>query len=738
MQKTRLTLDGMHCAGCANTIEKALKTVPGVDAVNVNFATREATVSYEDARDTVPLLVKAVENAGYQAKPVESGTHGVTTVSVQTDREIMDLQRRVFMSWLLSAPVVTLTMFGIHLPAENWIYLFLTTPVLFWAGSPFFVEALKALRHRQTNMSTLVALGTGSAYLYSLAVTLLPGAFQQMGIEPHAYYEIAAALITFLLLGRMFEARARGHISVAITRLLSLQPQTAWAVRETGEEEIPLDAIVVGDQIRVRPGERVPVDGMITEGDGELDEAILTGESLPVAKGVGEKVIGASLNKSGSFIYTATQVGEDTVLHQIIRLVREAQGGKAPIQRLADKVSGVFVPTVLVIAFITFAVWIMVGPEPRLGFALIAFVSVLIIACPCALGLATPTAIMVGTGTGAEHGILIRNGESLERAEQLNTIILDKTGTLTQGEPQLTRIMEASLHDNPTPETLLRWAASVELASEHSLGQAIVRKAETENLDLLPANEFKSLPGHGVSAQVAGKTIVLGNLGLMQDCAVEMNGLEATAHTLAESGETPVFIAVDGKAAGVFGIADTLKPHAREAVESLKQLGLEVLMVTGDHPAAARAIAEQVGIDQVMAEVLPAGKAEIVRKLQAEGKVVAMVGDGINDAPALTQADIGIALGAGTDVAIESATFTLIRNDLRDVAQALRLSRRTMSIIRQNLFFAFFYNILGIPVAAGVLYPFLGVLLNPMVAGAAMAFSSVSVVMNSLRLQRLD
>ncbi|MFQ6113726.1 MAG: copper-translocating P-type ATPase, partial [bacterium] len=614
-----------------------------------------------------------------------------------------------------------------------WALLVLATPVQFWVGWQFYRGFWAALKHKTADMNTLIAVGTSAAYLYSLAATVFPAFFTAAGQQPKVYFDTAAIIITLILLGRFLEAIAKGHTSEAIKKLMGLQAKTARVVRNGREIDVPVEEVQIGDVVVVRPGEKVPVDGLITEGRSALDESMLTGESLPVEKGVGDEVIGATINKTGSFKFRATKVGKDTALAQIIKLVQEAQGSKAPIQRLADKISGIFVPIVISIAVVTFVIWLAFGPTPALTFALLNFVAVLIIACPCALGLATPTAIMVGTGKGAEHGILIKGGESLETAHRLNTIIFDKTGTLTKGEPEVTDIMPFNGYNE---DTILSFAASAEKFSEHPLGEAIVDRAKTDGVRIEDPVEFHAIPGHGIEATVNDTVVLLGNRKFMRKRAVQLGVLEAKAEELSNEGKTPMFVAENGKAAGIVAVADTLKEHSGKAVAALHRLGIEVIMITGDNWRTAEAIARQVGIDRVLAEVLPEDKALEVKKLQDERRMVAMVGDGINDAPALAQADIGIAIGTGTDVAMEASDITLISDDLRAVVTAIQLSKKTMRIIKENLFWAFFYNSAFIPVAAGVLYPFFGILLNPVFAAVAMAASSVSVVSNSLRLRR--
>jgi Cu+-exporting ATPase len=632
----------------------------------------------------------------------------------------------------------------------NWAQLALTLPVIFYSGWPFYQSAWTALRHRAADMNTLIATGTGAAFIYSLVVTIAPqlvaGTHEaaltgmtdggaHVTVAP-VYYEAASVIIALILLGRLLEARARGKTSEAIKRLLGLQPRTARVVRADGSEvDLPVEAVGVGDTVVVRPGERIPVDGVVTEGASAVNESMLTGESMPVEKTAGAEVIGATINGTGSFRFRATKVGRDTVLQQIVRMVEQAQGQRAPIARLADTVSGYFTPIVICIAIMAFVVWFIAAPlESRLSYALVSFVSVLIIACPCALGLATPTAVLVGTGRGAEHGILIKGGEALETAHRLTTIVLDKTGTITRGQPALTDVLTVEGFDE---DELLRLAAAAERGSEHPVGEAIVRRAEERGLARAGVGKFNALAGHGVEAEIEGRRVLIGNLKLMSERGVAaLDDLQGRAAALTAAGKTAVYVAVDDAGAGVLAVADETKAESKEAVGALQKLGLEVVMITGDNRQTAEAVAREVGIGRVLAEVLPEGKAAEVRKLQAEGKRVAMVGDGINDAPALAAADIGIAIGTGTDVAIEASDITLIRGDLRGVVTAIALSRQTIKVIKQNLFWAFVYNTLGIPLAAGVFYPFTGWLLSPVVASAAMALSSVSVVANSLRLKR--
>jgi Cu+-exporting ATPase len=637
-------------------------------------------------------------------------------------------------------------------PWINWLQLALTTPVVLYSGAQFYRGAWAAFRHRAADMNTLIAVGTGAAYLYSVAATVAPGLFRgATGRDPMAgmagmpgmadappvpvYFEAAAVIIALIVLGRMLESRAKGQTGAAIRRLLDLQAKTARVVREGREMDIPVEEVVPGDTVIVRPGEKIPVDGRVTDGGSAVDESMLTGESLPVEKAPGDEVFGATINKTGSFRFEATKVGRDTALQQIVQLVQDAQGSKAPIARLADVISGIFTPVVLCVAIATFAVWYVAAPaDIRFTMALVNFVAVLIIACPCALGLATPTAIMVGTGKGAEHGVLIKGGETLETAHKLQTIVLDKTGTITKGEPALTDVAAA---DGTEERELLRLVASAERVLAPALGEAIVRGAQDRGVELADVAEFNAVAGHGIEARVAGRRLLLGNARLMRDRGVALDGAGERAAALASEGKTPMYAAVDGRFAGLVAVADQVKPESKATVEALRGRGLEVVMMTGDNRRTAEAVARQVGIDRVLAEVLPEDKAHQVRRIQeAEKKLVGMVGDGINDAPALAQADVGIAIGTGTDVAIEASDVTLIRGDLRGVVTAIELSRATIRTVRQNLFWAFIYNVIGIPIAAGVLYPFTGWLLSPIIASAAMSLSSVSVVANSLRLRR--
>jgi P-type Cu+ transporter len=742
VKKSIFPVSGMTCASCVARVEEALKSVPGVVSVAVNLASEKATVEYLDSVDVADLR-RAVRDAGYA---LGDETETLEDVTLAARRETDKLRNRFTLAIVLGAIIMTLS-FLPGFTGKPYLLWALATPVQFWAGWRFYRGFWGALRHRTADMNTLIAVGTSAAYFYSVVAVLFPSALTIGGMAPELYFDTSAMIVALILLGRFLEARAKGQTSAAIKRLIGLQPKTAMVVRDGREMEIPVDEVQVGDLILVRPGERVPVDGVIRQGSPSVDESMVTGESLPVEKKEGDPVIGATINKTGSFQFEATRVGKDTTLARIVRLVEEAQGSKAPIQRLADVIASYFVPAVICIAVATFLVWYFFGPSPSLTFAFLNFIAVLIIACPCALGLATPTAIMVGTGKGAEHGILIRSAGALERFYKVDTVLLDKTGTLTEGKPQVTDIVTVS----PFSENeVLALAAAVEHDSEHPLAEAVVRAARERGLTVPAALQFNAIPGHGAEAMVNDKKLLLGNLKLIQDRGIALAGLAEKAEALFSSGKTVTFLALDGRAAGIIGLADVLKSNASAVVSGIRRLGIEVAMVTGDNQRTAAAIARQAGIDRVLAEVLPENKSGEVKKLQEEGRIVAMVGDGINDAPALAQADIGIAIGTGTDVAMETGDITLISGDLSGIATAISLSRRTMRTIKQNLFWAFAYNVILIPVAAGVLYLafgsrgapsglsfFLGDygFLNPILAAAAMALSSITVVSNSLRLR---
>ena len=745
--KKTFSIKGMHCASCVTLLEDSLRKVDGVVKANVNLATEKATVSYDPAKVTDQHLSSAVSNVGYQALISDEVKHQADE-QAEKKKELRDLKIKVIVSLFLGSLILWGSFPGIMNTApmflQNfWVQLILATPVQFWSGWSFYMAAISALRHRTANMDTLVAIGTTVAYIYSAFVTLFPGVVENIGIEPFPYFDVATIIIGLILLGRYFEAKAKAGTSEAIKKLIGLQAKTARVVRDGKEIDMPIAEVVIGDVIRVRPGEKIPVDGIIQEGESSIDESMVTGESIPTDKVKGDVVVGATMNKTGSFTFKATKVGQETMLARIIKLVQEAQGSKAPIQRLADLVSSYFVPIVLMLAIVTFVVWYDFGSAPALTFALLNTVAVLIIACPCAMGLATPTAIMVGTGKGAEHGILIKDAESLETAHKINTIIFDKTGTLTKGKPEVTDIVVLDgIHENDA----LRIAASLESGSEHSLAESIVKKANEEKLALSRVEGFQAIPGHGVEGILSAeggsasggeeKRVVFGNRKLMEKENISIGNQEVNIAHLEQEGKTVMMLASDGKLIALIAVADTVKESAKEGLRQLQKLGIEVAMITGDNQRTAHAIAQKLGIKRVLAEVLPDQKEAEVRKIQAEGKVVAMVGDGINDAPALAAADVGIAMGSGTDVAIEAADITLINKDLRSVANAIILSKKTMRTIKQNLFWAFGYNVVLIPVAMGLLYPFFHLLLNPIFASVAMATSSISVVSNSLLLKR--
>jgi Cu+-exporting ATPase len=738
-ERTTINIGGMHCAACVRRVENTLKRIPGVLDANVNLATSRAVVAHEPGKANVFELRKVLDDSGYQFLGVV-GEQSEDPLEAARKQELRDLKIKLAVGAVLSI-LIHIAAFPHLIPSlhslipSNWLLIagfIMTTPVVFWVGSRFIIGAYKAARQKTSDMNTLVSVGALSAYLYSSVVTFFPQFFETAGVPAPVYFDGAAMIVTLILLGRYLEARAKGKTSEAIQRLMGLKPKTARVIRDGTEIDLPVELVQVEDVILVRPGERIPTDGVVLSGSSSVDESMLTGESMPVLKEQDSEVFGATINKTGSFTFQATKVGAETALAQIIRLVEEAQGSKPPIQRFADKVASIFVPVVFSIAILTFVVWYFLVPDPVFSRAMLNFVSVLIIACPCAMGLATPTAIMVGTGLGAEKGILIKSGESLEKAYKLTTVVFDKTGTLTRGEPVVTDIIPA---EDVPPDEVMRIALSIEAVSEHPLAQAIMDRGKSEGMQALPLQDFQAVTGLGARGSLENRPVLLGNRRFMETQSISMNGLENSVQTIADQGKTTVLVARDGKVIGLLGLQDVPRDGAREAVETLKHMGLTVAMITGDNRKTAEAVASSVGIDTVLAEVLPGEKAQEIRRIQSTGQVVAMVGDGINDAPALTAADIGIAIGAGTDVAIEAGDVTLIKSDLQLVPSAIRLSLQTMKVIKQNLFWAFFYNTLGIPIAAGVLYPFFGILLNPVYAAAAMALSSVSVVSNSLRLR---
>jgi Cu+-exporting ATPase len=735
MENTTLKLQGMGCASCANSIETAISSLPGVQACSVNFGTEQATITYDSHQTSIVEIQDAVSAAGYSAQTIEDNVPAPVA-------ENYDLSRKVWVSGIISSILVIGSlpaMMGLQMPQilmglhHPWLQLILSSPILFWAGRDFFINAWKSLKRHTATMDTLVALGTGVAYIYSVFPTFFPRWFIEQNIQPNVYFEAAAVIITLILLGRLLENRAKGQTSEALRKLMGLQAKTARVIRGSQEIDIPITEVMVNEIILVRPGEKIPVDGELIAGSSSVDESMFTGESLPVKKQIGDEVIGATLNKTGSFKFRATRIGKDTFLAQIVKLVQEAQGSKAPIQRLADQVIEWFVPAVIALAITTFIIWFNVlGNVPV---ALITTVGVLIIACPCALGLATPTSIIVGTGKGAENGILIKDAKSLELAHQIQTVVFDKTGTITQGKPTVTDFITVLGIANQNELKLLALAASVERLSEHPLAEAIAQYAQSQGVKCTEVESFTAISGSGVQGYVLNKIVRLGTQRWLQELGIDTSRLQLDGERLEASGKTVIWMVVDERLEAIMGVADAVKPSSPLAIRNLQRMGLEVVMLTGDNYRTAEAIASEVGIRRFIAAVRPAQKAAQIAALQREGKKVAMVGDGINDAPALAQADVGIALGTGTDVAIATSDITLISGDLQGIVTAIQLSRATFANIRQNLCFAFIYNVLGIPIAAGVLYPFLGWLLSPIIAGAAMAFSSVSVVTNALRLR---
>ncbi|MGA3280493.1 MAG: heavy metal translocating P-type ATPase [Smithella sp.] len=739
-EKITIAVGGMTCAACVRRVEEALNSVAGVVEANVNLANGHATIIHSVKWGGPEALEKVITEHGYEYLG-ELKDNLADPIEASRVRELKDLKLKVTCGAILSVVIFFGSMqhwFGfLHfIPRQVmlWAMFVLTAPAVFWVGSRFFIGAYKAARQKTSDMNTLVAVGAFSAYAYSAAASFFPHFFMTAGVMPHVYYDGAATIVTLILLGRLLEAKAKGKTSMAIKKLMGQKPKTAHLIRDDQALEVAVEEVQIGDILLVKPGGRIPVDGIIMSGQSAIDESMLTGESMPVAKGIGQKVFAATINKTGSFTFRTTGVGAKTALAQIIRLVEEAQGSKAPIQRLADKVASVFVPAVFLVAFITLAAWYFIPAESNFSRALINFVSVLVIACPCALGLATPTAIMVSTGLGAQSGILIKGGETLEKIHKLSTVVFDKTGTLTRGELALTDIVAVAGYNE---KQILAYAAALEKNSEHPLAQAILSRAQTDGIAVAAVDKFTALSGMGAKALLQNKLCLAGNRSFMESEGVSVNNLDESAARQSLEGKTVVYVAFEKNVLGFIALADEPKGSAKLAIESLKSRGLKVVMITGDNAGTAKAIAAQLDIDHVLADVLPDKKADEIRKLQAAGEVVAMVGDGINDAPALAAADVGIAIGAGTDVAIEASDITLIRDDLMGVPEAIDLSMVTMRVIKQNLFWAFFYNVIGIPIAAGALYPFFRILLNPEFAAAAMALSSFSVVSNSLRLRRV-
>ena len=776
-EKVTIPVSGMTCAACSGRVQRALEQHPGVNAAAVNLMLKNATVEFDPAATSPDALVHAIRSTGYDAAlpmPDQGAFAEQEAQDRAHDEEFRGLRLKAgaafavaLAAMLLSMPLMAVGEHGHGATVDpfmrwamgwlnpalqsalprlyqvpRWVLsyglLAMTAGIMAWAGRHFYTRAWAAFRHRSADMNTLIAIGTGAAFVYSVAATVAPRFFLARGIQPDVYYEAVVFIIALILMGNAMEARAKRQTSSALRALASLQPKTARVLRGEAEQDVPVEEVRHGDTVVVRPGERIPVDGEVVSGSSAVDESMLTGESLPVQKGAGDRVIGGTINRTGAFRFTATTLGAQSVLAQIVRLMREAQGSRAPIQRLADRISGIFVPVVLQIAIATFVIWFVAADTAPGVRAFAAAVAVLIIACPCAMGLAVPTAVMVSTGKGAEAGVLIKGGEALQRAGGLTTVVLDKTGTVTEGRPTVTELILAAEGGVVGGEhELLRLVASVEASSEHPLADAIVQHAKGLGIALSHAEGFESVTGRGAVGTVDGRMLAIGNALLMGDYSVPPAALKADAARLAAEGKTPMYVAVDGRLAGLVAVSDPIKDTSRAAIRRLRRMGLEVVMLTGDNRHTAEAVAREAGIERVVAEVLPEGKLAEIRRLQAEGKVVAMVGDGINDAPALAQADVGIAIGTGTDVAMEASDVTLMRGDLNGVAAAIELSRRTMRTMKQNLFWAFVYNVVGIPIAAGALYPAFGLLLSPILASAAMAFSSVSVVFNSLRLRRV-
>ena len=741
-----IPIGGMTCASCVKAVERAVKKIDGVKNVQVNLATEKATISYIPSKVKLYEIKDVIEKAGFKVLEMEKKV-SVDDDKLRKEKEMKTLFNKFVISAIFAVPLFYIAM-GHMIPAPigplplpkiidpninplNFALtqLFLTIPIVI-AGNKFFSKGVKSMIAKAPTMDSLITIGSSAALIYSLYSLYLVYSGDKMAVH-HMYFESAGVIITLVLLGKYFETRAKGKTGEAIKKLMGLSPKTAIIVKNDKEIEIPIEEVEVGDVIVVKPGSKIPVDGTVVEGHTSVDESMLTGESIPVEKNIGSSVVGASINKNGTIKFKAEKVGSDTAISQIIKLVEDAQGSKAPIAKLADIIAGYFVPVVVVIAIIAGLSWFIAGKGAV--FSLTVFIAVLVIACPCALGLATPTAIMVGTGKGAENGILIKGGQALETTHKINTIVFDKTGTITEGKPVVTNIIT---HGNITDEELLKVAASAEKSSEHPLGEAIVRDCEEKNLEFYKLDKFMAIPGHGIEVVINGSDILLGNKKLMKDKNIDLEDLEEKSDKLASEGKTPMYVAINNKIGGVIAVADIVKENSAKAIKKLHDMGIEVAMITGDNKKTAQAIASQVGIDRVLAEVLPKDKSSEVKKLQQEGKFVAMVGDGINDAPALAQADIGIAIGSGTDVAMESADIVLMRSDLLDVPTAIRLSKSTMTNIKENLFWAFGYNIIGIPVAAGILYLFGGPLLSPVIAALAMAFSSTSVLLNALRLKR--
>ena len=745
LSKARFTLKGMHCASCVSTVEQALLNTYGVNSASVNFASSVVNVEYSPEATGFPKIESILKEIGYRAELITDDSEAVLEHQESAqEMEYRTLMRKFWFAAIVSIPVMVFSYPDFIPGLKDWMPMgsmnrrviwgllgLLTLPVMLWSGSQFYSGMWPALKHRTANMHTLIASGISAAYIYSAVAVLFPQWFPEQALA-EAFWDVATVVVALVVLGMALEVKAKGKTSEAIKKLIGLQAKTARVIRDDIEQDIPVERVISGDMIIVKPGEKIPVDGSVVNGSSSVDESMITGESMPVEKHENDTVIGATLNKTGSFTYRATNVGKDSALANIIRMVQDAQGSKAPIQKIVDLVAAYFVPAVMILGILAFIVWYNIGPEPRVVYATIVLVTTLIIACPCALGLATPTSLTAGVGKGAEYGVLIRSGDALQTAQKLTAVVLDKTGTITKGAPELTDTIAAPDFDE---RGMLFMAASLEKGSEHPLGEAIVSGAENLGITLTQAINFTAIPGHGVSGEVNGNTVLLGNEKLLDDRGIDSSPLKGKWAELASDGKTPMYVAVGGSVVGLIAVADTIKEDSIVAIKMLRDMGLTVIMLTGDNQRTADAIAQQVGVSRVLADVLPEDKALAVKKLQLEGHVVAMVGDGINDAPALVQADIGLAIGTGTDVAIEASDVTLISGNLSGVVTAIQISRATMRNVHQNLFGAFIYNTLGIPVAMGLLYPVFGVLLSPLIAAAAMAFSSVTVVTNANRLR---
>lgn len=721
----KLIIKDLHCAACVANVEKILNSKKEIIKININLATKHAKIEYFESLISPEEIKALIKDSGYT--PVDIEPESSKQLTNIDENEYLIQKNKFLFSLIYTLPILLLSMIPVRFPCHDFLLLILSIPVLFWAGKDFYIGAYKAFIHRTANMNTLVAIGTGVAFLYSVIITIKPDIFNIAG---QVYYEVSTVIITLILMGKMLEAKAKGKTSLAIKKLIGLQPKTASVYRNNKEEQVSIKEINVDDIILIRPGEKLPVDGIIIEGFSTVDQSTITGESFPVEKNISDNVIGGTINKTGSFKYRATKIGNDTMLYQIIKLIEDAQTSKAPIQKIADTVSSYFVPVVMIIAIITFILWYDIAPDSiHLSFAITTFVAVLIIACPCALGLATPTAIMVGTGLGANKGILIKNAESLETACKVDTIVFDKTGTITVGKPEVIDICT-----DMDEKELLCYTASAEQVSEHPTALAITNAAKSRNIELFKCENFNAETGKGICATINNKSVIVGNQKFLRSRSIDLNKFISQVNTSIDAGKSVIYTSIDGQLAGIISIADVVKPEAKAVITSLKEMGFEVAMITGDHKATANNICKQVGIERVISEVLPQDKAKVVKEIQSEGQIVAMVGDGTNDAPALAQAQVGFAIGTGTDIAIESADITLMNGDLNNLIKAIKLSQKTMQAIKQNMFFAFIYNILGIPIAAGILYPFFGILLSPMISALAMSLSSVSVVTNSLRL----